>query len=273
MSKKSKFKRVVVISDLHCGHRVGLTPPGKESQISGTSHQRISKKYYKAQLALWKAYAGMIKRLGKIDILIVNGDAIDGRGEKSGGTELIAVDRNVQVEMAAECINFVGADTVLMTRGTGYHVGNTESFEDNIADKVGAKKIEDHAWYDINGVVFDVKHFIGSSGIPHGRSTAVKRDQLWSLIWHERNEQPRGEPGKIIVIRSHVHYFDYSGNSDYLAITTPALQGMGSKFGAKICSGTVDFGLIYFDIKNNGDWSWGWDTVRVAEQQATALKL
>jgi hypothetical protein len=273
MNGKGNSKRVVIISDLHCGHRVGLTPPGKESQISGSSYQRISKKYYNTQVALWKAYTDMVKRIGKIDILIVNGDAIDGRGEKSGSTELIAVDRNVQVEMAAECINYVNADTVLMTRGTAYHVGGQESFEDNLAEKVNAKKIEDHAWYDINGVVFDVKHFIGSSAIPHGRSTAIKKSQMWNLIWNERNEQPRGKPGKIIVIRSHAHYFDYSGNADYLAIVTPALQGMGSKFGAQICEGTVDFGLIYFDIQGNGDWSWGWDTVRVKEQQAKALKL
>ena len=269
MNAKRKAKRVVVISDLHCGHRVGLTPPGKESQISGTSHQRINKKYYKAQIALWKAYAKMIDNLQPIQILIVNGDAIDGRGEKSGSTELICVDRNEQVNLAVECINYAKADTVLMTRGTGYHTGNSESYEDNIADKVGAKKIEDHAWYDINGVTFDVKHFIGSSGIPHGRSTAIKRDAMWNLIWAERDEQPKAD----ILIRSHAHYFDYTGNTDYLAIITPALQGMGSKFGAKICSGTVDFGLIYFDIIGKNKWSWGWDTVRVKEQKAKALKL
>jgi hypothetical protein len=266
-------KRVVIISDKHCGHRAGLTPPSFWSKVSGGSHQMISEKFYKVQVALWNAFKGMIKRRGKIDILIVNGDSIDGRGEKSGSTELLYVDRNIQTQMAVDCIKEVNADTILMTRGTGYHTGNREEYEDNIADKVGAKKIEDHAWYDINGVIFDVRHFVGSSGIPHGRSTAIKKSVLWNTIWSERNEQPRGEPGKIVVIRSHVHYFDYNGNADYLAIITPALQGMGSKFGAKICEGTVDFGLIYFDIEDDGSYSWGWDTVRVKEQQAKALKL
>ena len=273
VNEKQNFKRVVVISDLHCGHRIGLTPPKFQIQTSGSSSQRFSKKYYHAQVALWDAYAKMIKNLGKIDILIVNGDAIDGRGERSGSTELLYVDRNVQVDVAAECINYAKANTVLMLRGTDYHAGSSESFEDNIAEKVGAKKIEDHGWYDINGVVLDVKHFVGSSGIPHGRSTAAKKSQMWNLIWAERNEQPRGKPGKIVIIRSHAHYFDYSGNADYLAIITPALQGMGSKFGARICEGTVDFGLIYFDIQKDGEWSWGWDIVRVKEQRAKALKL
>lgn len=266
-------KQVVIIADKHCGHRVGLTPPWAQTQTAGSSHQRISKKFYHTQVALWDAYRAMLKRRGKIDILIVNGDSIDGRGEKSGSTELIAIDRKVQVDMAVSCIKEVGADTILMTRGTGYHTGTSEEYEDDIAEKVKATKIEDHGWYDINGVIFDVKHFIGGSSIPHGRATAIKRDQLWNLVWAERDEQPRGESGKIVIIRSHVHYFDYSGNSDYLAIITPALQGMGSKFGAKICSGTVDFGLIYFDIEEDGSYSWGWDTVRVREQKATALKL
>ncbi len=186
MAKKRNFKRVVVISDLHCGHRVGLTPPEFQSKVSGGSRQRISQKFYKVQVALWDAYVEMIKNLGKIDILIVNGDCIDGRGERSGSTELLYVDRNIQTTMAADCINHVKAGSVLMIRGTPYHTGYSEEYEDIIAEKVGAAKIEDHAWYDINGVIFDVKHSVGSSSVPHGRTTAISKEALWKLIWAER---------------------------------------------------------------------------------------
>ncbi len=272
MDKKGKsknHKRVVVISDLHCGHRVGLTPSSFQSKVSGGSRQRVSQKFYKVQVALWNAYMDMIEKLGKIDVLIVNGDCIDGRGERSGSTELLYVDRNIQVAMAAECINHVNADSVLMVRGTPYHTGYSEEYEDLIAEKVNALKVEDHAWYDINGVIFDVKHNVGSSTIPHGRSTAISKEALWNLIWAERNEQPKAD----ILIRSHVHYMEGRFNTDTFCLTTPALQGMGSKFGAKMCSGTVDFGLIWFDVQENGKWDFDFETIRIKEQKAKALKL
>jgi len=269
MTKKRSFKRVVVISDLHCGHRVGLTPPEFQTKVSGGSRQRISQKFYKVQVALWDAYTDMIKGLGKIDILIVNGDCIDGRGERSGSTELLYVDRNIQVQMAADCISYAKSPKILMVRGTPYHTGYSEEYEDNIAEKVNAAKIEDHAWYDINGTILDVKHSVGSSTIPHGRTTAISKEALWNLIWAERDEQPKAD----ILIRSHVHYMEGRFNTDVFCLTTPALQGMGSKFGAKMCSGTVDFGLIWFDIQENGKWDFDFKTVRIKEQKAKALKL
>jgi len=262
-------KRVVVISDLHCGHRVGLTPPDYQSQVVGGSSQALSKKFYYIQVELWDRYVRAIKKLQPIDLLIVNGDCIDGRGKRSGSTELIQVDRNKQVDMAVQCIKEANAQNIVIVRGTPYHVGKKEEFEDSIARQVGALKIEDHGWYDVNGLIFDVKHKVGSSSIPHGRATPLSKEALWNLIWAERDEQPRAD----ILIRSHVHYFEYRGDSSVLCMTTPALQGMGSKYGAKECSGTVDWGFVWFDVREGGRYSWNRYVVRVESQKAKALKL
>ena len=94
-----KFKRVVVISDQHAGHRVGLTPPKWWTQILGD-------KWYRTQMDLWKEFTKGIDGLKPIDVLMVNGDCIDGRGERSGGSELITGNRMKQVEMASFAINY-----------------------------------------------------------------------------------------------------------------------------------------------------------------------
>ena len=115
------MKRMVVISDLHCGHVVGLTPPRWHFQIDG--------KLYANQKELWGFYAQSIDSLKPIDILVVNGDAIDGKGCRSGGTEQNTTDRLEQCEMAIECIEYTEAKTVRMTYGTPYHAGQDEDFE------------------------------------------------------------------------------------------------------------------------------------------------
>ena len=255
------MKRILVISDLHCGSVVGLTPDDYQTGD-----------YAPEQAALWDTYCEMVdsfrNRLGDIDLLIVNGDCHDGKASRWGATDLITTKIHTQIEMAAVAIDYCDAKKIVMTYGTPYHTGAEEDWEAFLADKVGAE-IKNHAFIEVDGVNFSVKHKVGSSTIPHGRSTAVKREKLWDTLWSvEKNQNPISD----ILIRSHVHYFDYTGNNNYLALTTPALQGLGSKFGARMCSGIVDFGIVYF-VVDKGEYEWGWDIAQVEEQQDSVIKL
>ncbi len=110
MKKKNKKKRVLIIADPHCGHDKGLTPPKWNITSDGKNHY-IRKQFY-------DVYIGMVKPL-KADILFINGDAIDGTGRRSGGTEEIVTDRNKQVEMAIDCIKETGVhpDNMVLTYG------------------------------------------------------------------------------------------------------------------------------------------------------------
>ena len=244
-----KSKKVVVLSDLHCGHRSGLTPPGW--QYSKEASDETNRRFADMQSSMWNWFSDSIKKLGKIDVLIINGDAIDGKGERSGSTELIEPDMLKQADMATEIIHHINAAKVFMTNGTPYHTGKGEDIETVIAKGVNAE-IRGHHFIDINGVMFDVKHKTSGSNVPHGRFTAIARDALWNEIWSlNKNGQPLAD----VVIRSHVHYLAYCGDNRKLGIITPALQGFGSKYGERQCSGMVDVGFIYFDV-NNGGYSW-----------------
>ncbi|MFH0821260.1 MAG: hypothetical protein V2B18_00785 [Pseudomonadota bacterium] len=244
-------KRVVIWSDMHCGHRAGLTPPGWQYQAESSDAELA--KFAKHQALTWDFVTRKIDELKPIDILIVNGDLVEGKGEKSGATELIVADRQKQAEMAAECIKYVGAKNTIITYGTPYHGGVTEDFENDVAKEVKADKIGGHEWLDVNGVVFDCKHRIASSSIPHGRHTAPARDVLWNFLWALEEE---GQPKSDIFIRSHVHYFTYAGTNRYFVVTTPALLGWGCKYGTRICSGIINYGFLHFDVAGKGDWTW-----------------
>jgi hypothetical protein len=255
------MKKILVISDLHCGHMVGLTPPDwwrPERTYEG-----------KVQRALWGAYVDMLRDVGRVDCLVVNGDAIDGRGKKSGGTEQIEPDRLEQVAMAEQCIAVTKAPSVRLTYGTAYHVSEDgEDIESVLAKNVGAVDIGSHTWLDAEGVVIDCRHHCGSSGIPHGRGTQPARERLWNVLWSDKGQCPRAQ----VIIRSHVHYHSYVGGSDWVAMTTPALQGLGSKYGARRCSGTVDFGMVLINCKQ-GDFSWVAHTRNVVAQHRSAAKI
>jgi len=260
------MKRVVTISDLHCGHESGLTPPGW--QTKGTIHTGKRNKLNAISKEIWGWYERKIQELKPIHCLIVNGDCIDGPGKKSGGTEQITTDMEEQCKMAEVAIKKAEAEHIVITYGTAYHTGQAEDWENILAFNVKADKIGSHEWIDVEGVVFDCKHHVGSSSIPHGRQTAISKEHLWAQLWQAHDLQPKGA----VILRSHVHYYGYCGGEDWIAFTTPPLQGMGSKFGARRCSGLVDVGLLNFDCEG-GEFSWQAHIAKLAKQKAQALRF
>lgn len=282
-----KRKRGAVIADLHSGHLVGLTPPRYQLKIDAEMQEQFDaaeikrwEKWARIEKELWDEYTKLIRKCGPIDFLIVNGDSIDGRGSKSGGTELITTDRDRQAWMAADAIARWGAKSVTLTYGTDYHTGSDgEDWENVVADRVeyllkkrGIKanvKIGAHEWLDANGLVLDVKHQIGTSQIPHGRHTAIAKDHLWNQLWAERELQPKSH----VILRAHCHYFGFCGGKDWLGISSPALQAMGSKFGARKMSGLVDWGIVMFDIESKDSYTWWPEIIQIKAQKAKAVKI
>lgn len=235
------MKRLVIISDLHCGHYTGLTHP---------DYQEIKGKFTEVQKAMWDWYEKKIQEQNHIDFLMVNGDAIEGKGEKSGGTELITSDRHRQCLIAKAAIDYAHADKVGIIYGTPYHTGKDEDWEATLSDMINADILGSHEWIDLEGVIIDFKHKVGSSVIPHGRHTGPSRAGLWNVLWNERGLQPKAD----IIVRSHVHYHTFCGTPERLIITTPGLQGW-TKYGAKECEGTIDIGFIVIDAEN-GRYEW-----------------
>ena len=240
-----KSKRVLVLSDFHCGHEVGLTPPKWNFGPEGDA--MIEYRGY-----MWSRFIEQVKSLGPIDILVCNGDLIDGRSEKTGGLELIVFDREIQAHMACKVIHQVGAKKVYITRGTDYHVGPEESWENLVADRLAAERIGDVINLDVNGLMFNFRHHIGGSQTPIGRTTPLAREAVWNALWHVR----QGFPLAHAVVRSHVHYHAYAGGPGWLTVTTPALQGYGTRYGERRLSGLIDVGFLVFDVISAKEYNW-----------------
>jgi len=263
---KKGWKRVLLCGDLHCGHKVGLTPPAWQQQPHSDGDAKflsvhLKEKFYKVQSACWKWWVSEITKLRPFHLAIVNGDAIDGSGKRSGGTELITTDRSEQADMAMAALKVVKAPNWVFTFGTPYHTGTEEDYETRLAEWMDAQSWTDkvtmgaHEWPRVNGIVFDCKHKIGSSQNEAGQKRQlVTQDQKNREYWMQ-GLAPRCD----ILVRSHVHYHSrvygereeviprhYEGPREFM--TLPALQAMGTKYGARQCVNVVHFGFAYVDI-------------------------
>jgi hypothetical protein len=238
-------KRVVALADLHSGHEYGLCPPFAFRDASTDAG--------KFEIALWSWYTQTLDSLKPIDIILGVGDMIDGKGEKSGGVEQITTDRLDQTEMAAQAIAYAQAPVIRLFYGTRYHVGRDEDFEKSLVDKLRPSDvtIQGHGFFNINNRAFDVKHKVSGSSVPHGRATPLWKAVMWNKMWASEGRQPKGE----IFLRAHVHYHAEVSGFGWRAMSLPALT-YKSHFGVRECEGLVDVGLVYFDVMEDGSYTW-----------------
>lgn len=234
------MKSILVISDTHCGHQAGLTPPSYWMESIKSKDSKIAKRALILK-TMWEFYH-KIATSKKWDYLFSIGDLLDGKGQASGGIEQLTTDYKEQVDMAVEVIKVAKPKVVRMVRGTPYHVGKEDNFEDFVAEAVGAE-IKDHMFLDVDGVIFDLKHKIGGSGIPHGRATSLLKSSLWAQLWNERGLAPNPD----ILIRGHVHYHLLVKDFYKTRFTMPCMQ-WDSRYGKLNCEGTIDLGVIEIQV-------------------------
>lgn len=249
ISNAKKRLRVLCAADFHCGHEIGLTPP----QFNPSWEDQRLQRMHAYRATQWEYFKQGLEDYGPFDIAILDGDLIDGRGMRIGGVEELLVDRMAQVRMATAVIEEIAAPEVYIARGTDYHVGEIEDFEDSIANNVGAKRIGDILKIDINGLLFNVRHHIGTSQVPHTRATALLRDWLWDVVWAaQQNDFDRAD----VIIRAHAHYSLAIDQPGMLAMILPGLQGYGTRYGERRLSGVIHFGFVVFDIGGKEDFTW-----------------
>ena len=256
-------KRILCISDTHSGHHTGLTTPEFENP-------RDKSKLGQMRREQWREFNKAVAKHGPYDMAFHLGDCVDGKGKRSGGVEQITTSMDGQTDMAvAVCdhIRLYGKRGFKWygVSGTPYHISaDGDDWDDIMSNRAGFESFSQHEWIDVNGCVFDLKHKIGSSSIPHGRHTAAARARIQNILWGER--QPRAQ----VFLRGHVHYHSYCGGADWLAMTMPALQGW-TKYGAAQCEGTIDWGFVVFDVDDKGRWDWHAETQVLKTHNAKAV--
>jgi hypothetical protein len=264
------MKHCFIGADLHCGHLIGLTSP-KYNFIppEEAGHQEI--KQYQQRDILWNWFYDEINKCKKFDWALWNGDLIEGKGTRSEGVELLTSDRHKQVKMAIEIIKTVNAKRNDFIYGTPYHVGMGEDFEALIAKEFDAP-IQAEGHFDFGGLMVAAKHYIGNSSSPVSGATAIKSALVKQSLWAGLGQQPDAN----LIIRSHIHrcISVSEPQSNKAGWVTPALQGLGSRYGARQCDGVpVTFGFLELTVESKDRWGVTAHIAPLSMQKATVIKI
>lgn len=235
-------KYVLITGDWHCGHEGGLTPPRYWKGFLDSEDPHLRKKAM-IQKVIWEFWAEWATKR-QWDVVFHLGDMIDGKGQKSGGNEQIVTDRLLQIDMAVEAAELTRAKKFRIVRGTKFHVGDSENFEDSIAERIGAE-IKNHGFWSVEGVGFDLKHKVGGSTVPHGGATPLLKAKLWDLLWAERKIYPQAA----ILGRGHVHSYLTVQDTRYTSFSNFCLQ-WGSEYGEQQCEKIIDLGVVEVVCEN-----------------------
>ena len=250
MSKKHKGKakvqpprRVVaaLLSDMHCGHQLGLMAPGTE--LIDDDGNPWTPQLTKVQDYLHDLYISHINSVvaladGDEIVVIHNGDATQGNRYPS---RWVSERESDQVKIAAQALrpwlDLPNVKTMRIMVGTGAHNYGRGSAEVLLAELLQAQypkasvKAMCHGLYDIAGVTFDIAHH---GAYPGSRVWLMGNGPRFYLRSLMEEELLNGRTPPRIVARGHHHVWrretvrieldDRTVESDI--INTPSYTGL-----------------------------------------------
>ena len=237
-------KTVLVLSDLHVGHRLGVCPPQFIDSDGGTY------KANRVQKALFEAWYEVVKAWPKPDILVINGEPIDGQQPKDQGIEAWTTDYGDQMKASIQLVKMFGAKKIYLTRGSNYHVNlGGKSIEELYGERVRAEEVDGRfvspeLFLEVDGVTFNFAHHIaGSLSGWMYRSTPPAKEMMLAQL-NQSHKWPFD-----ILIRSHNHYYWAIESASKLAMLTPAWQ-LQTWYGLRRTSaGSIpDIGAVRFKV-------------------------
>ena len=219
-------KKGAVVADLHHGSIFGMLPPGFMTSDDRLIPQNTGQKY------LWECWQDAAISMGKLDFLVVNGDAIDGCQRAQMGTELCLPMIYDQEEAAFQTLNYLikvtEPDEIYFTAGTEYHDGKAARSAEALAEKVGARhyrglgtgrRCREVLDLEVDGSILNFAHGTSVAGGLY-RATPPDREAIWSALAGKTGKAPKAE----VVVRSHAHHFVHVEHPSKHAIITPCWQ-------------------------------------------------
>lgn len=229
-------KNLVVISDSHCGCRLGLCPDGGVTLDDGGTYfpSDFQKQMWQLWLSFWHEWVPQVTRGEPYDV-VHNGDVIDGVHHNS--TTQVSHNIEDQLRIAEAALRPVvescraSGGNYFHIRGTAAHVGSSSVWEEMLAMRLGARPNSQgqYARYDlwkrVGTALVHLLHHVGTTSSAAHEASAVNAELTAEYV--EAARWGREPPDYIV--RSHRHRsiaVDLNSAKGYAAaIVTPAWQG------------------------------------------------
>ncbi|MCG3178623.1 MAG: hypothetical protein BIFFINMI_00951 [Phycisphaerae bacterium] len=226
MAKSRPINNLVVVSDLHCGCRLGLHPSAPTPLDDGGhySPSRLQKIVWSWWCEFWDRWVPEACH-GEPFAVLVLGDILD--GVHHGSTSQVSHNLEDQAEIAYRALSPIAerADgRFYMIRGTEAHVGPSGVEEERLAKRLGAVPDEDgrharwEAWIELGRGLVHATHHIGTTGSQAYESTAVMRElaEAYTEAGRWRQRPPD------VLVRGHRHR--------HIEVRVPTRLGYGIAF-------------------------------------------
>lgn len=215
------IRRVGLFSDLHAGSAFAPWPPDGELSIGGQHVPNIGQTYLNENMT------AIADALPPLDVILFNGDLIDGQQPKDRGRYLVEDDPQFQARAALLLLEpfLKKAPIRYYCEGTEYHEGESAQWGEWLAREMGAVRRDEHcAWdwllLDMFGLKWDVAH--RQSIMIRYRSTALEREMQFSAMLSETAD---------VIVRSHNHSYMFlqmvSDGTVQTSVSTPAWKMQG----------------------------------------------
>lgn len=229
---------IIVVSDTHCGCRLGLCPPDGVALDDGGTYlpSNLQLKVWSMWREFWDDWVPRVTKGEPYD-LVFNGDGLD--GVHHGSTTQVSHNMEDQQAIALACLMDPVAKCkqsggrYYHIRGTEAHVGKSAVEEERLAKALGAVPNDEgqHARWELwkrigagKGHLCHFLHHIGSTGSSAYESTAVHKELVESFVEAGRwgDEPPQ------VIVRSHRHrHYEVRiavGQGYGISTVTPAWQ-------------------------------------------------
>jgi hypothetical protein len=204
------INNLVVVSDTHCGCRLGLCPPEPIPLDDGGVylHSNMQARVWEWWREFWDEWVPDVCR-GEPFAIVVNGDALDGVHHRA----VTQVSQNLadQARIARavfEPLLDLCNGQLFWIRGTEAHVGPSAQEEERLAEALGAIPNEQgqHARQELylrlgGKTLVHLAHHIGTTGSMHYESTALMRELAEAYVESGR----WGLDPPSVAVRSHRH--------------------------------------------------------------------
>jgi len=203
------INNIIVISDLHCGCRMGLFPADGVILDEGNTAKPslLQREVWSMWREFWDKWVPKVTKREPY-ILVINGDALDGRHH--GSTTQISQNLSDQQKIAEAVLEPViglkQCKAYYHIRGTEAHVGQSGEQEELLAKSLGAVKDGKNfarweMWLKLHKALIHFSHHIGTTASSAYESTAVYKEMVEAF-----NEAGRWkDEAPDVVVRSHRH--------------------------------------------------------------------